>query len=175
MCSATPQTHALGAGLFLGAEQVRRCVLRGAGPAGGQDQPGEIFALDLAARRGAIGEAGADHLPPPQVIGELTGEVPALALDAEQMDDASAQVEGPGVDHLRDAAQLPDGGLKDTAENIKRTKGFTVNLISEPFIENANITSIDSPPEVGEWGMSGLTKAPSVSTMPCPEILVGSL
>ncbi|PIL26632.1 hypothetical protein GSI_11298 [Ganoderma sinense ZZ0214-1] len=59
-------------------------------------------------------------------------------------------------------AQLPDGGLKDTADNIKKTKQFTVNIISEPFIENANITSIDSPPEVGEWGFAGLTKAPSV-------------
>ena len=70
-------------------------------------------------------------------------------------------------------AQLPDGGLKDTAANIKRTKGFTVNLISEPFIENANVTSIDSPPKVGEWGMSGLTNAPSVS-IPCRVMLVCS-
>ncbi len=60
-------------------------------------------------------------------------------------------------------SQLSDGGLKDTTANIKKTKQFTVNIISEPFIENANITSLDSPPEVSEWGISGLTKAPSVS------------
>ena len=60
-------------------------------------------------------------------------------------------------------AQLPDGGLKDTADNIKKTKQFTVNIISEAFIENANITSLDSPHEVSEWSISGLTKAPSVS------------
>ena len=60
-------------------------------------------------------------------------------------------------------SSLSDGGLKDTADNIKKTKQFTVNIISEPFLENANVTSIDSPREVSEWGISGLTKAPSVS------------
>ena len=57
----------------------------------------------------------------------------------------------------------PDGGLKDTAHNIKATKQFTVNIISEPFIENANITSLNSPANVSEWEISGLTKEPSVS------------
>ena len=33
-------------------------------------------------------------------------------------------------------------GMKDTAHNIKATKNFTVNIISEPFIENANVSSI---------------------------------
>ena len=60
-------------------------------------------------------------------------------------------------------SSLSDGGLKDTADNIKKTKQFTVNIISEPFLENANVTSIDSPREVSEWAISGLTKAPSVS------------
>ena len=58
---------------------------------------------------------------------------------------------------------LPNGGQKDTADNIKKMKEFTVSIISEPFVENANITSLDSPREVSEWGISGLTKAPSVS------------
>jgi len=53
-------------------------------------------------------------------------------------------------------------GLKDTANNVKNGKGFTVNIISEPFVENANATAIDCPPEFDEWTITGLTKAPSV-------------
>ena len=40
--------------------------------------------------------------------------------------------------------------------------GFVVNIISEPFIELADATSIDAPPDVSEWSFSGLTKLPSV-------------
>ncbi|EPS95779.1 hypothetical protein FOMPIDRAFT_1131754 [Fomitopsis schrenkii] len=53
-------------------------------------------------------------------------------------------------------------GLKDTAANILATKGFTVNLISEPFIHNANACSVDAPADVSEWDLSGLTRAPSI-------------
>lgn len=38
---------------------------------------------------------------------------------------------------------------------------FTVNLISEPFIEAANWTSVDAPADVSEWALSGLTPVPS--------------
>ena len=54
-------------------------------------------------------------------------------------------------------------GDKDTARNIRATKGFTVNIISEPWIQQANMCCIDSPPDVSEWSMSGLTREPSVS------------
>ncbi|KAG2035301.1 hypothetical protein BDR03DRAFT_923043 [Suillus americanus] len=50
------------------------------------------------------------------------------------------------------------GGLKDTAANLKNSQGFTVNMISEPFIENADRTAIDAPPGFDEWTISGLTK-----------------
>ncbi|KAG6375234.1 hypothetical protein JVT61DRAFT_3448 [Boletus reticuloceps] len=52
--------------------------------------------------------------------------------------------------------------IKDTTNNVKNSKGFTVNIISEPFVENADVTAIDSPPGFDEWSISGLTKAPSV-------------
>lgn len=52
--------------------------------------------------------------------------------------------------------------IKDTAINVRNGKGFTVNIISEPFVENANVTAIDSPPGFDEWSISGLTKVPSV-------------
>ncbi|KAK2463827.1 hypothetical protein APHAL10511_004132 [Amanita phalloides] len=54
-------------------------------------------------------------------------------------------------------------GLKDSAQNIRDTKGFTINIISEPWLEQANACSIDCPPNVSEWGISGLTKEPSLS------------
>ena len=53
--------------------------------------------------------------------------------------------------------------LKDTTNNVRNsTGGFVVNIISEPFIELADATSIDAPPDVSEWSFSGLTKLPSV-------------
>ncbi|KAJ7676481.1 hypothetical protein B0H17DRAFT_1080163 [Mycena rosella] len=55
---------------------------------------------------------------------------------------------------------------KDTANNIKATKGFTVNIISEPWIAQANSCSIDAPPGVSEWALSGLTREPSISVKP---------
>ncbi|KAG2108551.1 hypothetical protein BD769DRAFT_1675249 [Suillus cothurnatus] len=54
------------------------------------------------------------------------------------------------------------GGLKDTAANLKINKGFTVNMVSEAFFENANATAIDAPRDFDEWSISGLTKEKSV-------------
>lgn len=55
---------------------------------------------------------------------------------------------------------------KDTSRNIKATGGFTVNIISEPWVEQANAASIDAPRGVSEWPITGLTRAPSVSSAP---------
>ena len=60
-------------------------------------------------------------------------------------------------------ASIPGGNLKDTARNIKATKEFTVNIISEPFVENANVASLEAPSDFSEWAVTGLTKEPSVS------------
>jgi len=57
-------------------------------------------------------------------------------------------------------------GLKDTARNIMTTKEFTVNIISHPWVENANSTSIDTPADVSEWPLSGLTKEASTKVTP---------
>jgi len=56
--------------------------------------------------------------------------------------------------------------LKDSARNILATKQFTVGIISEPFVTNANVCSVDAPRDVSEWPFSGLTKAPSISIKP---------
>ncbi|KAG6845003.1 hypothetical protein H0H87_001775 [Tephrocybe sp. NHM501043] len=52
--------------------------------------------------------------------------------------------------------------LKDTLTNIKATKGFTVNIISEPWVAQSNVTCVDAPEEFSEWPVSGLTKEPSI-------------
>ncbi|PWN88184.1 flavo protein oxygenase [Acaromyces ingoldii] len=52
-------------------------------------------------------------------------------------------------------------GQKDSAANILETKRFSVNIISESFVEAANYTSIDAPHDVSEWDLSGLTPSPS--------------
>ncbi|EJD03429.1 uncharacterized protein FOMMEDRAFT_146973 [Fomitiporia mediterranea MF3/22] len=56
---------------------------------------------------------------------------------------------------------LPANRPKDTRENIKATKEFTVNIISEPFVEAANSASVEAPADVDEWIVSGLTQEPS--------------
>ncbi|KLO15701.1 hypothetical protein SCHPADRAFT_902211 [Schizopora paradoxa] len=63
---------------------------------------------------------------------------------------------------------------KDTRENIKDTKQFVVSIINEPFVEAANATSIDAPPEIDEWIVSGLTPTPSTLVKP-PRVLESAL
>jgi len=55
---------------------------------------------------------------------------------------------------------------KDTCANIKATKEFTAQIISEWFAEAANYTSVNAPHGVSEWVLSGLTKAPSQIVKP---------
>ncbi|KAI0363392.1 hypothetical protein BV20DRAFT_975745 [Pilatotrama ljubarskyi] len=88
----------------------------------------------------SISEQGVENLAPFSWFNQVTHNPPIISVSCS----ASAQ-----------------GGLKDTASNIKATKGFTVNIISEPFVENANVTSLDAPADVSEWPLSGLTKEPS--------------
>lgn len=54
------------------------------------------------------------------------------------------------------------GAAKDTVRNVRAGTGFTVNIISEPWVEQSNIASTNAPFEVSEWPISGLTKAPSI-------------
>lgn len=54
-----------------------------------------------------------------------------------------------------------DGNAKDTLRNIRETKEFAVNIVSEAFAQPMNMTSGDYPPEVDEFEVSGLTPIPS--------------
>lgn len=50
---------------------------------------------------------------------------------------------------------------KDTLVNIRATREFVVNIVSEEFAPKMNVTSGEYPYGVDEFAMSGLTPAPS--------------
>ena len=55
----------------------------------------------------------------------------------------------------------PDQPPKDTLRNVKETGGFVVNIVSEDFLPQMNLTAADYPPEMDEFVLSGLTPIPS--------------
>ncbi|WVW80391.1 hypothetical protein I302_102372 [Kwoniella bestiolae CBS 10118] len=57
-------------------------------------------------------------------------------------------------------------GWKDTNHNILASKEFCISIISESFLEAANYTAIDAPPEVDEWALAGLTQRSSETVKP---------
>ena len=64
------------------------------------------------------------------------------------------------------AGPRPAGALKDTADNIRRTGEFVVNLVPESAIHGMNATAIDFPPGVDELAEAGLSKLPSSKIKP---------
>lgn len=58
---------------------------------------------------------------------------------------------------------------KDTARNIRNTREFVVNVVTEDLGEAMNICAIDFPPEVNELEQAGLTTTPS-SVIAVPRI-----
>lgn len=50
---------------------------------------------------------------------------------------------------------------KDTLLNIEATGEFVVNIVSEEFAEQMNMTSAEAAPDVDEFVLSGLTPLPS--------------
>jgi flavin reductase (DIM6/NTAB) family NADH-FMN oxidoreductase RutF len=50
-----------------------------------------------------------------------------------------------------------DGSRKDSARNILETREFVANMVDEPLLERMHRCSIDFPPEVSEFGETGLT------------------
>ena len=64
------------------------------------------------------------------------------------------------------AGPRPEGALKDTADNIRRTGEFVVNLVPESAIHGMNATAIDFPPGVDELAEAGLTKLASAKIRP---------
>jgi flavin reductase (DIM6/NTAB) family NADH-FMN oxidoreductase RutF len=65
------------------------------------------------------------------------------------------------------------GKEKDTLRNIRETKQFVVNFVSEELVQKMNMTSGEYPPELSEFEIAGLTpiagvqiKAPRVLESP---------
>lgn len=54
----------------------------------------------------------------------------------------------------------------DTLRNILETKECTLNVISDWFIEAANMSSINTPPHTSEWPLTGLHSCPSLEVRP---------
>lgn len=50
---------------------------------------------------------------------------------------------------------------KDTAQNIRNTGEFVVNVVNEDIAQQMNICAVDFPPGVNELEMAGLTTTPS--------------
>jgi flavin reductase (DIM6/NTAB) family NADH-FMN oxidoreductase RutF len=54
-----------------------------------------------------------------------------------------------------------DGSKKDTLNNIEATGGFVVNIVSEEFVQQMNMTSAGFAPDVDEFQVAGLTPVAS--------------
>jgi len=93
----------------------------------------------------SIASDGTHNLAPFSYFNVINHDPPLLIV--------SCSKPGPGKD-------------KDTAANIKLSKTFTVNIISEPFVEGANWCSVNAPREVDEWFGSGLTMEKSTLVEP---------
>lgn len=52
-------------------------------------------------------------------------------------------------------------GHKDTVRNAERTREFTWNLATRPLAQQMNATSASVPPDIDEFVLAGLTRAPS--------------
>ncbi|DBA80506.1 hypothetical protein WJX77_000890 [Trebouxia sp. C0004] len=64
------------------------------------------------------------------------------------------------------SAQRGGGGMKDFEQYVRETGEFTVNMISNWFVEAANFTSGAFDAGVDEVDMTGLTPMPSVRVKP---------
>jgi flavin reductase (DIM6/NTAB) family NADH-FMN oxidoreductase RutF len=59
-----------------------------------------------------------------------------------------------------------DREAKDTLRNIRETRQFVVNIVTESNVAQANQTSAPYPPDVSEFTAVGLTPLPSVAVRP---------
>jgi flavin reductase (DIM6/NTAB) family NADH-FMN oxidoreductase RutF len=64
-------------------------------------------------------------------------------------------------------SQYSTGRRKDTVVNIEETGEFVYNMATYDLREAMNASAAELPPEVDEFEVAGLTKAPSVRVKPC--------
>lgn len=65
------------------------------------------------------------------------------------------------------ANQNSRGMKKDTVINIEQTGEFVYNMATYELREAVNLSAQELPPEVDEFEIAGLTKAPSIMVKPC--------
>ena len=59
-----------------------------------------------------------------------------------------------------------DGKEKDTLKNIRQIKEFSINLVSESFVEKMVVCGTDYEPEIDEFNMANLTPISSKKIKP---------
>jgi flavin reductase (DIM6/NTAB) family NADH-FMN oxidoreductase RutF len=59
-----------------------------------------------------------------------------------------------------------DGKTKDTLNNVRATREFVVNIVTEDTLQAMNASSIEAPPDFNEFEFAGLTPAPSIMVKP---------
>jgi flavin reductase (DIM6/NTAB) family NADH-FMN oxidoreductase RutF len=65
------------------------------------------------------------------------------------------------------ANQNTRGMRKDTVVNAEQTGEFVYNMATYDLREAVNLSGAEVPPEVDEFELAGLTKAPSIRVKPC--------
>ena len=65
------------------------------------------------------------------------------------------------------ANQNTRGMRKDTVINAEQTGEFVYNMATYDLREAVNLSGTEVPPEVDEFELAGLTKAPSIRVKPC--------
>jgi flavin reductase (DIM6/NTAB) family NADH-FMN oxidoreductase RutF len=59
-----------------------------------------------------------------------------------------------------------DGNKKDTLNNVRATREFVVNIVTEGLLEAMNASSVEAPAGFNEFEFAGLTTANSVTVKP---------
>jgi flavin reductase (DIM6/NTAB) family NADH-FMN oxidoreductase RutF len=59
-----------------------------------------------------------------------------------------------------------DGNKKDTLNNVRATKEFVVNIVTEELLQAMNASSVEALPGFNEFEFAGLTQQPSLTVRP---------
>src|SRR4051812_18825991 len=97
---ALPDAEPLAPGMVLGRDELGVRLRGGAAAAVEQHHLGEVASVHEAVHGLAAGCGLAGHRPSADVAGQLVRLTAPHPLDAEQMDDLAADLEGGGIDHL---------------------------------------------------------------------------
>lgn len=57
-------------------------------------------------------------------------------------------------------------GRKDTLRNVEATGEFVVNFVAADMLTPMNVTATETPPEIDEFALASLAKAPSLKVKP---------